>query len=88
MKTTFRSGDDVTAGLVAGSRIKVQIGSVVRTATVSTGSFSVMEGDLAFAPGSSGHEKRFWELFQRGGSAWIEFGKPSSGTKIILTPIQ
>jgi S-adenosyl-l-methionine hydroxide adenosyltransferase len=88
MKTTFRSGDEITAGLEAGSRIKVQIGTVVRTATVATGSFSVMEGDLAFAPGSSGHDKRFWELFQRGGSAWIEFGKPSSGTKIVLTPIQ
>lgn len=87
MKTTFRTDDEVTRDLVAGSRIKVQIGGVTRTATVASGSFSVMEGDLAFAPGSSGHEQRFWELFQRGGSAWIEFSKPVSGTKIILTPL-
>ena len=56
MKTTFRSDDEFTSGLTAGSRVKVQIGSVVRTATIASGSFSVMEGDLAFAPGSSGHD--------------------------------
>ncbi|HEY9754887.1 MAG TPA: hypothetical protein V6C97_06995 [Oculatellaceae cyanobacterium] len=87
LKTTFRSDEPATKNLAAGSRVKVQIGSVVRTATVATGSFSVMEGDLAFAPGSSGHDRRFWELFQRGGSAWHEFSKPATGTKITLTPM-
>jgi hypothetical protein len=85
LKTTYRTGDPAIEGLTAGSRIKVRIGAIVRTATVSTGSFSVMEGDLAFAPGSSGHDKRFWELFQRGGSAWHEFNRPSTGTKVVLT---
>ncbi len=87
LKTTYRTEDPETADLVAGGRVKVQVGNVVRTATVATGSFSVMEGDLAFAPGSSGHDRRFWELFQRGGSAWSEFSKPTTGTKIILTPM-
>lgn len=84
LKTTYRIGDDATAHLTAGSRLKVQIGSTIRTATVATGSFSVMEGDLAFAPGSSGHERRYWELFQRGGSAWIEYRKPATGSKVVI----
>lgn len=84
IKTTYRSDDAKIAALPAGGRIKVTIGSAVRTATVSTGIFNVMEGDLAFAPGSSGHDKRYWELFKRGGSAWREFMQPTTGTKVLL----
>ena len=84
IKTTFRTGDQKVAQLGPGDRLKVIIGSTIRTATVATGSFNVMEGDLAFAPGSSGHERRYWELFQRGGSAWREFGKPSTGTRVYI----
>jgi hypothetical protein len=82
IKTTFRSGDPAVGYLEPGTRITVHIAGIIRTATVASGSFSVMEGDLAFAPGSSGHEKRYWELFQRGGSAWHEFRKPPTGAKI------
>lgn len=84
MKTTLRSGNEKLSTLQPGGRLKVRIGSYIRTATVATGSFNVMEGDLAFAPGSSGHEQRYWELFQRGGSAWREFGQPPTGAKIHI----
>ena len=87
LKTTIRAGDHSIADLNPGSRIKVRIGTVVRTATVATGSFNVMEGDLAFAPGSSGHNKRFWEFFQRGGSASAEFGHPHVGSNIVIEHI-
>jgi hypothetical protein len=86
LKTTYRNGGKTLSTLKSGDRIKVNIGGIVRAATVATGSFNVMEGDLAFAPGSSGHEKRFWELFKRGGSAWNEFGRPAVGTKIVIEP--
>lgn len=84
LKTTIRAGDHTIEGLSPGSRIKVRIGTVLRTATVATGSFNVMEGDLAFAPGSSGHDRRFWEFFQRGGSAAAEFGHPHVGSNIVI----
>ncbi len=84
LKTTIRSGESCTTGLKPGDRIKVRIGTVARTATVATGSFNVMEGDLAFAPGSSGHDRRFWEFFQRGGSASAEFGHPHVGSNILI----
>jgi hypothetical protein len=90
-KTTFRDGDESlkSLNLQPGQRIKVTIGGIVRTATVASGSFNVMEGDLAFAPGSSGHARRYWEFFQRGGSAAADFGRPIVGTKIqIETPKQ
>lgn len=84
LKTTIRDGDAKLASLKPGQRIKVTIGCIIRTATVASGSFNVMEGDLAFAPGSSGRERRYWEFFQRGGSATAEFGRPPVGTKISI----
>lgn len=84
LKTTIRASDVCVNGLNPGDRIKVRIGTVLRTATVATGSFNVMEGDLAFAPGSSGHDRRFWEFFQRGGSAAAEFGHPHVGSNIVI----
>lgn len=84
LKTTIRQNDQLIASLKAGERIKVRIGTVLRTATVATGSFNVMEGDLAFAPGSSGHNNRFWEFFQRGGSAAAEFGHPHVGSNVLI----
>lgn len=84
VKTTFRAGDSRIASLSPGSRVKVIIGSSIRTATIATGSFNIMEGDLAFAPGSSGHDRRYWELFKRGGSAHSEFAHPATGTPIKI----
>jgi hypothetical protein len=84
LKTTFRSTSQTIESFAAGSRLRVRIGGVVRAATVATGSFNVLEGDLAFAPGSSGQGDRYWELFKRGGSAWHEFEKPLTGTKIHI----
>ena len=61
------------------------------TAIVSDGSFSVAEGELALAPGSSGWplrdggERRFLELFLRGGSAAARLGHPASGTPVVVS---
>jgi len=86
IKTTLRTGDAKLAELTPGSRLKVSVGHHLSAVTVATGSFNVLEGDLAFAPGSSGHERRFWELFKRGGSAADEFGHPVAGTQIKIQP--
>jgi len=87
MKTTIRQLNPKIADLRPGDRVKVRIGSYIRTATVATGSFNIMEGDLAFSPGSSGQDNRFWEIFQRGGSAAAEFGNPSTGSSIHIQTI-
>jgi S-adenosylmethionine hydrolase len=84
LKTTFRSGDKLVSPLSSGMRVKIKIGGIVRAATVATGSFNVMEGDLAFAPGSSGQDRRYWELFTRGGSASEEFHHPAAGSEISI----
>jgi hypothetical protein len=84
MKTSIKTGDKLVSSLKEGMRVRIKIGSIIRGATVATGSFNVMEGDLAFAPGSSGHKGRYWELFVRSGSAWEEFGRPASTTPLTI----
>lgn len=84
LKTTIRDGDPLVRNLVPGQRVHATIQGIERTLTVAAGSFNVEEGDIAFAPGSSGYGRRFWEIFQRGGSASESYGRPRAGTKIEL----
>lgn len=85
LKTTL-SG----AGSKPGDEVVVRIGEVERVALVAGGGFEVPDGELAFAPGSSGwrlpdgSEVRFRELFLRGGNAWEAFGRPGVESRISL----
>ncbi|HKZ34618.1 MAG TPA: hypothetical protein VJ179_01975 [Patescibacteria group bacterium] len=73
IKTTVRTSDQ---HIPFGFSLKVSIGRKVKQARVVHGIFEVEKGQLAFAPGSSGRDDRFWEISLRGGSAWEFFGKP------------
>jgi hypothetical protein len=74
-----------------GERVLVRVGEASATAIVSDGTFSVAEGELALAPGSSGWprrdggQRRFLELFLRGGSAAARLGHPASGTPVVVS---
>ena len=87
LKTTIESG---TLSVEPGADVRVRIGDGELTAKASDGSFGVGEGELAFAPGSSGWrgssgEETVWmELFLRGGSAWEGFGHPPLGSEIVV----
>lgn len=73
MKTSTRRSN---VSFNPGQPILVSLNGMKRTAYFTDGTFSVHEGELAFAPGSSGGDDKFMELFLRGLSAWKEFGKP------------
>lgn len=90
IKTTFRASDSDLASLQPGAKVKIRVAGAMqaRTATLVTGSFNIEEGELALSPGSSGYDNRFWELFQRGGSAAKEFDMPVIGAEIKITPIK
>lgn len=87
LKTTIRDGDPEVKDLKPGQRVNLVVNDVELAATVAAGSFNVQEGDIAFSPGSSGHSRKFWEVFQRGGSAWYTYRKPRPGAKILIRPI-
>lgn len=85
MKTTIATPD-----CIPGSKVAIRIGDQQREAVVAGGGFAVADGQLAFAPGSSGWrtaagvDVRFHELFLRGGNAWEEFGRPPSESLVEL----
>ena len=79
IKTTIPAS---SIDLPLSSKVTVRVGDVVSDAIYSDGSFRVPEGTLAFAPGSSGWQRKdgqkveWMELFLRGGNAWSRFGEP------------
>ncbi len=81
MKTTVRSS---SCRFEPGQPLTVTVDGMKRTAFFTDGSFAIREGGLAFAPGSSGGDDRFMELFLRGLSAWKEFGCPQIETEFSV----
>lgn len=67
-----------------GEIVAITINNLKHLATFTDGVFNIKEGELAFAPGSSGHDGKFMEIFVRGGSAKFLFGKPNVETPIII----
>ena len=87
IKTTFRTSTAMLQNLKPGQEIEVDINGSEIVARVATGSFSVPEGNFAFAPGSSGWDDRFWEVFQRGGNAAQSFKSPQVGARVVVKPL-
>jgi S-adenosylmethionine hydrolase len=83
-KTTFRASSQHLKELKAGDEVEISINGTEVVARVATGSFSVPEGNLALSLGSSGWDDRFWEVFQRGGSAYHTFKKPQVGAEVKI----
>lgn len=73
LKTTVRSS---TVDFTPGQAVRIELNKIVRTAYFTNGTFSVHEGQIAYAPGSTGGDDPFMEIFLRGLSAWREFGRP------------
>ncbi|WP_435019147.1 SAM hydrolase/SAM-dependent halogenase family protein [Tundrisphaera sp. TA3] len=73
-----------------GKTIRVRVGEKEFEARAGDGSFDVEDGQLAFAPGSSGWDDadgkpvRWVELFLRGGNAWEHFGRPPIGSEVEI----
>ncbi len=82
LKTTCKFKDLLDKKIKTGERIKIKINHDIRMAIFSDGSFSANEGDLVFAPGSSGpKENRYMEIFLRGDSAFQLFDNPQVGSE-------
>lgn len=73
IKTTVRLS---TVQYKPGQHVLIKLNGRRHRATFSDGVFNIMEGETAFAPGSSGYADRFMEIFVRGSSACELFGKP------------
>ena len=73
LKTTMRQSQ---CRISAGTRVKIKVNRVVREGVVADHTYKVKDGKISFAPGSTGGENRFMEIWVRGESAWEAFGEP------------
>jgi len=88
LKTSLVESDLKDLNLQSGDLVKIKIGRWTHTATYVDGTFSVREGELAFAKGSSGHDGYFMEIFLRSGSARKRFNQPEPGDSFSITKVQ
>jgi S-adenosylmethionine hydrolase len=84
IKTTSRKSE---INFKPGQPVLIELNGMKRTAFFTDGTFSVREGELAYAPGSTGATDPFMEIFLRGLSAWREFGKPLLEESFSVLPI-
>ncbi len=71
--------------LRAGDNVWITFGGKTLNAIYTDGIFSVKEGELCLAPGSSGpHGNEFLEVSKRFGNAWEEFGRPRVEARMEL----
>lgn len=82
IKTTIRLSD---LSYTPGQKLTISINDHSHPATFTDGSFNIHQGDLALAPGSSGHENRFMEVFYRGKSASELFSHPKVEDHVHIT---
>lgn len=64
--------------------VTVELNSRSREVAVKDGVFAVPEGTITIAPGSTGGDDQYLEIFLRGGSAADAFGHPTPGAPIMI----
>jgi S-adenosylmethionine hydrolase len=79
IKTTIR---DSHAELEKGEKLEIELDGRKQQITCSNGIFHVLEGDLVYAPGSSGGEDSFMQIVLKGGNAAEKLGNPEPGDNI------
>lgn len=82
IKTTMRKS---AVQFTPGDQLQITINSKKHLVTYTDGIFSVQDGELTLAPGSTGHEDKFMELVLRGGSANDTFGRPRVESRFDIT---
>jgi len=87
LKTTWHD-----APAAFGEQVQVTVGGSSAVATVTDGTFAVRQGEMSFAPGSSGWatgegQLVFYEVLLRGGSAAERLGRPRAGAPVDVQPI-
>ncbi len=69
-----------------GEKIRIRLNGSVHEAVIGGETYHIEDGQLSYAPGSTGGTDRFMEIWVKGASAWEAFGKPHPETEYeVLT---
>lgn len=81
LKTTLRHSQNK---FKVGQKVKIKVNGIIKSGVVADETYKVEDGDVSFAPGSTGGEDRFMEIWVRGGNAWEAFDKPRVETEFKI----
>ncbi len=84
LKTSCRHSE---SSFAVGSKVKITVNGISKEGVVSDETYKVQDGDVSFAPGSTGGDDRFMEIWVRGESAWEAFGKPKVETEFKVEAV-
>lgn len=84
LKTTQRLSQNK---IPFGAKVNITVNGITREGVVADETYRVKDGDVSFAPGSTGNGDRFMEIWVRAGSAWEMFGKPKTEEKFLVEPL-
>lgn len=84
LKTTLRQSQNK---IPKGTKVKITVNGISKNGLVTDETYKVKDGDISFAPGSTGNGDRFMEIWVRAGSAWEVFGKPKAEEKFLVEPL-
>ena len=84
LKTTTRKSQ---CTIPIGTRVKISCNNTMLEGVVADEAYKVHDGEISFAPGSTGGDDRYMEIWVRGMSAWKTFGNPHIETEFTITPV-
>lgn len=84
LKTTMRESQNT---IPVGTKIKISCNNITHEGVLADETYHINDGDFSFAPGSTGGEDRFMEIWVRAGNAWRAFGKPKVEQEFLVEPI-
>ncbi len=85
IKTTTRRSQ---VKIRLGDKIKIKINGISKTGIYVNETFDVADGQISYAPGSTGGSDRYMEIWVKGGSAWEIFGQPAVEEKYTIDIIK
>lgn len=84
LKTTVRESQNK---IPVGTKVKITCNEITAQGVVADEAYKVNDGELSFAPGSTGDGDRFMEIWVRAGNAWRMFKKPKVEEPFTIEPI-
>lgn len=84
LKTTMRQSQ---CNIPVGTRVRISCNNATFEGVVADETYKVHDGEISFAPGSSGGDDRFMEIWVRGMSAWETFAKPHVEAQFTIAKV-
>jgi len=84
LKTTVRRS---ACTMPVGTRVSIACNNAMLEGVIADETYDIHDGEISYAPGSTGGTDRFMEIWVRGMSAWVAFGRPRVEQDFTVTQV-